>query len=107
MIVPVYKKDQRFNPANYRPISLTSLVCKVIEHCVLSQIHKHLNANNIITPLQHGFRAGFSCETQLIMDVDDWATTLNNHGHVDAIMLDYSVEVGIRLSGKVHGIFLF
>ena len=41
------------------------------------------------------------------MDVDDWATTLNNHGHVDAIMLDYSVEVGIRLSGKVHGIFIF
>ena len=89
MIVPVYKKDQRSNLANYRPICLTSLVCKVMEHCVLSQIHKHLNANNIITPLQHGFRAGFSCETQLIMAVHDWATTLNNHGQVDAIMLDF------------------
>ena len=89
MLVPVYKKDQRSNPANYRPISLTSLVSKVMEHCVLSQIHKHLNANNIITPLQRGFRAGFSCETQLIMALHDWATTLNNHGQVDAIMLDF------------------
>ena len=89
MIVPVYKKDQRSNPANYRPISLTSLVCKVMEHCVLSQAPKHLNANSIITPLQHGFRAGFSCETQLILAVHDWATTLNNHGQVDAIMLDF------------------
>ena len=60
-----------------------------MEHCVLSQIHKHLNANNIITPLQHGFRAGFSCETQLIMAVHDWATTLNTHGQVDAVMLDF------------------
>ena len=50
---------------------------------------KHLNVNNIITPLQHGFRVGFLCETQLIMAVHDWATTLNNHGQVDAIMLDF------------------
>ena len=60
-----------------------------MEHCVLSQIHKHLKANNIITPLQHNFRARFSCETQLIIAVHDWTSTLNNHGQVDAIMLDF------------------
>ena len=60
-----------------------------MEHCVLSQIDKHLNANNIITPLQHNFRARFSCETQLIIAVHDWTSTLNNHGQVDAIMLDF------------------
>ena len=90
MVVPIHKKDEKSNPANYRPISLTSVVCKVMEHCAQSQINKHLSSNDIITPLQHGFRAGFSCETQLIMAVHDWASTLNTKGQVDAIMLDFS-----------------
>ena len=61
-----------------------------MEHCLLSQIRRHLNSNAIITPLQHGFRAGFSCETQIIIDVHDWASILNTKGQVDAIMLDVS-----------------
>ena len=69
MVVPVHKKDEKSILANYLPISLTSLVCKVMEHCVLSQIHRYLSSNNIITPLQHEFRTCFSCETQLIMAV--------------------------------------
>ena len=50
----------------------------------------HLDSNNLITPLQHGFRKGRNCETQLITTTRDFAQTLNNKGQTDAILLDFS-----------------
>ena len=63
-VIPIYKKGI---PANYRPISLTAACCKVMEHIIFHSIMDHLNAHNIINPNQHGFRPGFSCNTQLIL----------------------------------------
>ena len=65
LVTANHKKDSKSNPANHRPISLTSLCCKVMEHIILSHISKHLAANNILIGQQHGFRQCFSCETQL------------------------------------------
>ena len=59
-------------------------------HIVVSHIYKHLNLYDIITNLQHGFRGGFCCETQLIIATHDWASILNSCVQVDAIMLDFS-----------------
>ena len=67
------QKGRRGEAANYRPISLTSICCKLLEHIVMSEITSHLNFNNIITDAQHGFRKKPSCETQLILKVDDLA----------------------------------
>ena len=60
-IVPAYKKSI---PANYRPISLTTVCCKTMEHIIYHSIMDHLNTYNIINPIQHGFRPGLSCQTQ-------------------------------------------
>ena len=84
MVVPAHKKSSKENPANYHPISLTRLCCKVMEHIVLSNLNRHLSDNNILSPLQHGFRANLSCETQLVLTFHDWATIVNQHGQVDA-----------------------
>ena len=70
-VVPVYKKGERSNPANYRPISLTCILCKTLEHIVASSITKHLSKLNISYELQHSFREKRSCESQLLMMVDD------------------------------------
>jgi hypothetical protein len=51
---------------------------------------KYLEYNNILSPLNHGFRQGLSCETQLITALNDWATSLNNKRQVDLITLDFS-----------------
>ena len=51
LVTGIYKKGPKSDPANYRPISLTCLCCKVMEHIILSHISKHLSANNIITGL--------------------------------------------------------
>ena len=90
MVVPVHKKSSKENPANYRPVSLTCLCCKVMEHIVLNNLNKHLSEKYLLSPLQHGFQANLSCETQLALTFHDWANTLNQHGQVDALLLDFS-----------------
>ena len=90
MVVPVHKKSNKDNLENYRPISLTCLCCKTMEHIVLSQLNDHLSRNNILSSLQHGFRARLSCETQLVLTFHDWASILNQRGQVDALFLDFS-----------------
>ena len=70
-VVPVYNKGEHSNPANYRPISLTCILCKTLEHIVGSSITKHLSKLNTFYDLLHGFREKRSCESQLLILVDD------------------------------------
>ena len=60
-----------------------------MEHVVLSHMAKHLSKNNIIIDEQHGFRQRFSCETQLITTIHDWAKSINVCCQTDAILLDF------------------
>ena len=90
LVTAIHKKDSKSNPANYRPVSLTSLCCKVMEHIILSHIAKHLAANNILIDQQHGFRQRFSCEAQLISAVNDWAKCINSCSKTNVILLDFS-----------------
>ena len=62
----VFKKGQHYNPANHRPISLTSIPCKLLKHILVSSIMQHLESNSILSPQQHGFRKNRSCKTQLL-----------------------------------------
>ena len=87
---PVFKKGNRSNPSNYRPISLTSSCCKVFEHIVFHSIMDHLQLNNILINNQHGFRSGFSCQTQLISLIEDVSHALDNQLQTDLILLDFS-----------------
>ncbi|MEG7522989.1 MAG: hypothetical protein M3H12_07825, partial [Chromatiales bacterium] len=74
------------DPANYRPISLTCILCKVMEHIILSNMWKHLHKHNIILHFQHGFQPGLSYESKLIETVHDWITAMDNKTQIDAIL---------------------
>ena len=76
-ITAIFKKGSKVDPSNYRPVSLTSVVCKIMEHIIFSQVMKHLNDNNILVHYQHGFRSGHSCETQLLTTIEDISRTLD------------------------------
>nr|XP_054757211.1 cylicin-1-like [Lytechinus pictus] len=89
-IVPVFKKGDRSLPENYRPVSLTSIVCKTLEHIVCSSFMKHLDLHHTLSDAQHGFRKRRSCVTQLVKFVDDLASTIDRRGQTDAILLDFS-----------------
>jgi hypothetical protein len=89
-IVPVFKKGEKHLPSNYRPISLTSIVCKVLEHIIHSNIMSHFDRYNILTDKQHGFRSKRSCETQLVKTIQKIAQNLTSKRQVDVILLDFA-----------------
>ena len=89
-VCPVYKKGKKYDPINYRPISLTCISCKLMEHIVTSNIMTHASEQNIMYPLQHGFRKGLSCETQLIEFVDDVTKNLDQGKQTDCLIMDFS-----------------
>ena len=89
-MTPIFKKGDRTAPANYRPISLTSICCKTLEHIVHSQVMNHLEQHKILSDQQHGFRKRRSCESQLVLTVQDLATSLEVGEQIDAILLEFS-----------------
>ena len=75
-ICPLFKKSDRSPACNYRPVSLTCVPCKLLEHIVCSNIMAHLDKYKLLSDRQHAFRKGHSCETQLTTVINDWAKIL-------------------------------
>ena len=89
-VTPIYKKGSKNIASNYRPISLTSQVGKVMEKLVKESIVAHLNKRNLIRESQHGFMEGKSCLTNLLSSLET-ATSYSDQGlPVDILYLDFS-----------------
>ena len=89
-VVPVYKKGKNCLASNYRPISLTCVACKVMEHIVTSQVMRHAKQHSILYRLQHGFRSQRSCETQLLEFQDDIFRNMVSGKQTDVCIMDFS-----------------
>ena len=92
LIAPIHKAGNKNKTVaeNYRPVSLTTVTCKVLEHIIHSHIISHLDRHNVLHDNQYGFRRKRSCETQLLKTVHDLAKTLNDKGQTDSILLHFS-----------------
>ena len=75
-MVPIHMSGSPHNVANYRPISLTSVTCKVLESLIRDHILAHLSNNNLLSPHQHGFIPHRSCNTQLVNVMDQWTSSI-------------------------------
>jgi Reverse transcriptase (RNA-dependent DNA polymerase)/Endonuclease-reverse transcriptase len=89
-VTPIFKKGSRASPENYRPISLTSVVCKLFEHIITSNLAKYLENNHLFNQDQFGFRKRRSCELQLQRVCQDIAFILDNKEEADFIFLDFA-----------------
>ena len=89
-VSPIFKKGEKSDTSNYRPISLTCILCKVMEHIIASNLKAHLNRHNILYDLQHGFRQKRSCEMQLLQLVEDLGKQLIKGNQIDLVLLDFS-----------------
>lgn len=88
-IVPTFKSGNRTSPLNYRPISITSVPSKILEHVIFSHIINHLERHHFLSNSQHGFRKGLSCETQLSSFTHDLHVNLDSNIQTDVIFLDF------------------
>ena len=101
-IIPVFKSGNKLLPSNYRPISLTSVLSKVIEQNIRKQVLTFLSHIGYLNNTQHGFRSGRSCLSALLDVYDNIMYMINNKSTVDMIYLDFS-----KAFHKVdHGILL-
>ena len=104
---PIFKKGIKTSPGNYRPVSLTPIICKVFEGFIKDSIFKHLIHNNLLSDDQYGFCGGRSCTTQLLNTINDWFSYLDKNIPVDAVYLDFRKAFDTvpheRLLNKLHG----
>ena len=109
-IIPVFKKGSNAKAGNYRPISLTSVIGKVLERIIKEQITEHLDRHNLIYDTQHGFRKGRSCTTNLLVYLEDITKLIDDGTPVDAVYLDLAKAFDTvphrRLIAKIkaHGV---
>ena len=84
-VSPIHKSGNKNDPANYRPISLTSQLCK--ESLMRDQIVRHLENNQIIGETQHGFRKGRSCLTNILSFLDKVTSSIDSGSSIDVVFL--------------------
>ena len=89
-VVPVHKGGNRSVVKNYRPVSLTLVVRKQIEHVIAGYIRQVWEDRDWLYKGQHGFRPGYSCESQIITVCQDISDFLDKAARLDAIIIDFS-----------------
>ena len=77
-VCPVFKKGSKTYPLNYRPVSLTCVLCKLCEKIMRVKLVEHLEANNLITDKQHGFRQKRSTLTNLLVYMELLTKAMDN-----------------------------
>jgi len=89
-IVPVFKKGDPRLSSNYRPISLTSIIIKVVERIVRFRIGSALSNNCRLSDCQHGFQPNHSTISSLLTVIHKWALSLEHRSTTHCIFLDYA-----------------
>ena len=89
-ITPIFKKGKKRDVSNYRPVSITSQTCKVMERIIRKKLMTHMEENNLMSPCQHGFISKRSCLTNLLESLEDWTDIIDKGHALDIIFLDFS-----------------
>ena len=90
IITPIFKGGNKATPSNYRPVSLTSQIAKLLERIVRWYMIEFLEVNNAFPDTQHGFRPYRSTVSQLLEHYDDIIDALEENANIDIVMLDFS-----------------
>ena len=88
-IIPLIKKGLWNKSENNRPVSLTSVICKLLERLIKDRLVDFLVKNKLINPSQHGFLKARSCLTNMLCFLEDVTKWLNEGSPVDIIYLDF------------------
>ena len=106
-VKPIFKKGRKDLPGNYRPVSLTSILCKIFETFVRDALYDHLIDNSLLSDVQYGFCKKRSTVSQLLVTINEWLSYIDKKIPVDAAYLDFRKAFDSvphqRLLSKLHG----
>ena len=100
-VVPIFKKGRRSEPGNYRPVSLTVTVGKLLERIVRKQMVNYIESNKLLSNSQHGFRSGRSPQTNLIEYLNNTTKWLDEGKSFDVLYLDFSKAFDVVSHGRL------
>ena len=89
-IIPIYKKDDQSNIANYRPISLLPSISKILEKIAYKRLYSFLNMNNLLIPNQYGFRKNHSTDYAILQLSDKIIDSIAKKEHTVGVFMDLS-----------------
>ncbi len=87
-VVPLYKKNSKTDLGNYRPVSILSILSKVLERVVYNQLENYLHCNSLMYNLQSGFRPAYSTDTCLIHMQDHIREEYDKGNYTGMVLLD-------------------
>ena len=87
-VCPIFKKGDRLDPLNYRPVSLTCIICKICETIIRNKIVEHLESNDLLSSKQHGFRQRRSTLTNLLQYMEVLTEAFDQQIPVDINYMD-------------------
>ena len=88
-IIHLFKKGSRNKSVNYRPVSLTSVICKLLDTITRNHMMDFLIKHKLINPSQHGFLKARSCLTNLLCFLEEISKWVDDGSRVDVIYLDF------------------
>jgi hypothetical protein len=88
IVKPIFKKGNKQEISNYRPITLLTSFSKIIEKLIYARLHAHINMNNILVQEQYGFRTHSSTERAAFTLINSILTAMNNSQIVGSIFYD-------------------
>ena len=99
--MPVHKKGVIGDVANYRPISLTCVVSKVLERIIVARVFDHFDRNNILYLAQHGFCKRRSTCTNLLECMNDWTLCVQSKEQVAIVYIDFAKAFDVVSHSKL------
>jgi len=89
IIIPVFKKGVPSSVSNYRPVSLTCVLSKIMERVLSHKLYQYLKEHNVLYAAQHGFVKGGSTCSNLLESLNDWALNLQSKQQTTVIFIDF------------------
>ncbi|VDI00005.1 Hypothetical predicted protein [Mytilus galloprovincialis] len=89
LVSAIFKKGNKSQAKNYRPVSLTSVVCKIMEKIIREHIINYMKENKLFSNKQYGFISERSTSLQLLEVIDKWTEAIDNGYEIDCIYTDF------------------
>jgi Reverse transcriptase (RNA-dependent DNA polymerase) len=99
-ITPIFKKCNPCDPTNYRPISLTATICKLIETIIKDQLVQYLVNKGHINK-HHAFIKNHSTATNLLECMNDWLVSIKSPNRTDVVYIYFSKAFNSIVTSKL------